>query len=63
MAAELGADAALARRAGLLQDSGEALSHEVEGSHVAIGVDVARKYKENAEVIHAIEAHHGDGEP
>lgn len=62
MASELGADANLARRAGLLHDIGKALSYEIEGSHVQIGVDVCRKYKENAEVIHAIEAHHGDVE-
>lgn len=62
MASELGADANLARRAGLLHDIGKALSYEIEGSHVQIGVDVCRKYKENAEVIHAIEAHHGDAE-
>lgn len=60
MASELGVDANLARRAGLLHDIGKALSYEIEGSHVQIGVDVCRKYKENAEVIHAIEAHHGD---
>lgn len=62
MASELGVDANLARRAGLLHDIGKALSSEIEGSHVQIGVDVCRKYKENADVIHAIEAHHGDVE-
>ena len=62
MASELGVDANLARRAGLLHDIGKALSSEIEGSHVQIGVDVCRKYKENADVLHAIEAHHGDVE-
>lgn len=63
MAAELGEDESLAKRAGLLHDIGKALNHEIEGSHVEIGVDVCRKYKENADVLHSVEAHHGDVEP
>ena len=63
LAAEVGADVTLAKRAGLLHDLGKSIDHEVEGSHVAIGVELARKYRENEEIVHAIEAHHNDVEP
>ena len=63
MAEELGVDANIARRAGLLHDIGKAFPHDVEGSHVEIGVNAAKKYKEGKDVLHAIEAHHNDVEP
>ena len=63
MAEELGLDAKRARRAGLLHDIGKALDHDMEGTHIQIGVDVLKKYKENPLVLNAVEAHHGDVEP
>ena len=63
MADELGLDSKLARRAGLLHDIGKALDHDMEGTHIEIGVDVLKKYKENTRVLNAVEAHHGDVEP
>ena len=63
MATELGADAKIAKRAGLLHDIGKALDHEIEGTHVEIGMDLLKRYKESEEVIHAMSTHHGDYEP
>ncbi len=63
LAGEIGADVRMAKRAGLLHDIGKSIDHEMEGSHIQIGVDLCRKYKESATVINAVESHHGDVEP
>jgi len=62
LAGELGADVKLCKRAGLLHDIGKSIDHEYEGTHIQIGVELARKYKESEKVVHCIEAHHGDVE-
>ncbi len=63
LAGEIGVDVRMAKRAGLLHDIGKSIDHEVEGSHIQIGADLCRKYKESATVINAVESHHGDTEP